>query len=249
MQFDNNVVVPIEDTDNTISFDDTANTPIFFDQPMQNFNSNHSDTTVNEGGTDLHQSLQDSAVLPSDSVGPRTSSRGRVCKMSRAMAESVSQWEFYGKDKKYYMVSHAMCEDDYEYLHDSHLDLQECMRHPIMLLSEMMGDIIYLHQALDQPDAREFVEAVIKEINDHINNNRWKLISCTEVPEDTEVVPSVWAMQCKQDLMMEKVTKHKARLNLHGGKQQFGRNYFDTYAPVITWFAIQLLIVFGIIFH
>ncbi len=69
-----------------------------------------------------------------------------------------------------------------------------------------------------------------------------------EVPEGTEVVPSVWAMHRKRDLTTGKVTKHKARLNLHGGKQEFGKNYYKTYAPVVTWFAIQLLIVFGILF-
>jgi hypothetical protein len=41
---------------------------------------------------------------------------------------------------------------------------------------------------------------------------------------------------------------HKARLNLHGGKQVYGMNYFETYALVVTWFAIRLMIIFGIIF-
>jgi hypothetical protein len=54
--------------------------------------------------------------------------------------------------------------------------------------------------------------------------------------------------QYKWDLTTEKVTKHKARLNLHGGKQEFGMNYYKIYAPVVTWFTIQLLIVFGILF-
>jgi hypothetical protein len=46
------------------------------------------------------------------------------------------------------------------------------------------------------------------------------------------------------------VKSHKARLNLHlhGGKQVYGINYFETYAPVVTWFAIRLMIIFGIIF-
>jgi hypothetical protein len=54
-------------------------------------------------------------------------------------------------------------------------------------------------------------------------------------------------MQRKQDLTMGRVTKHKARLNLHSGKQEFGTNYYETYAPVVTWFG--LLIVFGILFN
>jgi hypothetical protein len=87
------------------------------------------------------------------------------------------------------------------------------MRHPTAFLAVMIGDVMYLHQALHQPDSKEFVEAVIKEVNGHVDNNHWKLI------------PSVWAMQRKRDLTTGKVTKHKARLNLHGGKQEFGTNY------------------------
>jgi hypothetical protein len=95
------------------------------------------------------------------------------------------------------MASQAVCEHDYKLLHNSHLNLQDCMHHPIAFLAEMMQDIMYLHQALRQPDAREFAEAVIKEVNGHINNNHWKLIPRTEVPEGMEVVPSVWAIQRK----------------------------------------------------
>jgi hypothetical protein len=56
-------------------------------------------------------------------------------------------------------------------------------------------------------------------------------------------------MQRKQDLTAGRVTKHKARLNLHGGKQEFGTNCYETYVPVVTWFAIRLLIVFDILFN
>jgi hypothetical protein len=252
MQFGSNPVALSQESDNTISFGDIADTPIFFDQHMQDFSNDQSVTMVNEGGTASHHTLQpshDSADLQDVSTSAGTSLQGRVRKMSRAMAESVSQQDFYGRDKMHYMVLQAMCEHDYDCLHDSHLDLQDCMHHPIVFFAEIMGDIMYLHQALHQPDPREFVEAVIKEVNGHIDNNHWKLILCTEVAEGTEVVPSVWAMQHKQDLMMGRVTKHKARLNLHGGKQELGTNYYETYVLVVTWFAIQLLIVFGILFN
>ncbi len=56
-------------------------------------------------------------------------------------------------------------------------------------------------------------------------------------------------MQCTRDLTTNEVKSHKAGLNLHGGKQVYGMNYYKTYAPVVTWFAIRLIIKFGIIFH
>jgi hypothetical protein len=68
------------------------------------------------------------------------------------------------------------------------------------------------------------------------------------VPEDVQIVPSVWSLQCKRDLTMNGVKSHMARLNLHSGKQVYGMNYFETYTLVVTWFAIRLMIIFGIIF-
>ncbi len=55
-------------------------------------------------------------------------------------------------------------------------------------------------------------------------------------------------MRHKPDLTTNEIKSHKARLNLHGRKQIYGMNYFETYAPVVTWFAIRLMIIFGIIF-
>ena len=61
-------------------------------------------------------------------------------------------------------------------------------------------------------------------------------------------MPSVWSLRRKRDLTTNKVESHKARLNLHGRKQVYGMNYFETYALIVTWFAIWLMIIFGIIF-
>jgi hypothetical protein len=112
----------------------------------------------------------------------------------------------------------------------------------------MMGDIMYYDQALQQPDAKQFTIAVVKEVNGHVNNKYWTLVKQKDVQKKAQVVPYVWAMRRKRDLTTNEVIKHKARLNLHGGKQVYGMNYFKTYSPVVIWFAIRLMIVFGIIF-
>ncbi len=112
----------------------------------------------------------------------------------------------------------------------------------------MMGDILYLQQALRQHDAKEFVQAVVREVNGHVDYKNWSLKKRSKVPEDVQIVPSVWSMQHKHDLTTNEIKSHKARLNLHGRKQIYGMNYFETYAPVVTWFPIRLMIIFGIIF-
>ena len=50
-------------------------------------------------------------------------------------------------------------------------------------------------------------------------------------------------MRRKRNLVTNEITKYKTRLNIHGGKQTLGINYWETYAPVVTWFAIRLIIV------
>ncbi len=142
----------------------------------------------------------------------------------------------------------TLSETNEDLFHDAHLELQERIRNPIAIHAEMMGDILYLQQVLRQPDAKEFVQAVIKEVNGHVDCNNWTLKKRSKVPEDVQIVPSVWSMQCKRDLTTNKIRSHKARLNLHGKKQIYRMNHYETYAPVVTWFAIRLMIIFGIIF-
>ncbi len=149
------------------------------------------------------------------------------------------------------MASQATTGDtDEDLFHDAHLQLQERMRNPIVFHAEMMGDIMYLQQVLQQPNAKEFVQAVIMEVNRHVDSNNWMLQKQSKVPEDVQIIPSVWSLQHKHDLTTNKVKSHKARLNLHGGKrkQVYRMNYFETYTPIVTWFAIRLMIIFGIIF-
>jgi hypothetical protein len=60
---------------------------------------------------------------------------------------------------------------DEDLFHYSHLQLQEQMRNTIAFHAEMMSDIMYLQQVLRQPDAKEFMQAVIKEVNRHMDCN------------------------------------------------------------------------------
>jgi hypothetical protein len=177
-----------------------------------------------------------------------TSSRGRQRKMSRAMAESVSKRDFYRSQDMFYMAAQGTTDGQTkaDLFHDSHLELQERMRNPIAFHAEMMGDIMYFHQAMRQPDAPEFVKAVIKEVEVHIKDKHWVLVKRDEVPPDIDVLLAIWAMRRKHNLMTNEIKGHKARLNIHDGKQVYCVNYYETYAPVVTWFAIRFMITLAI---
>jgi hypothetical protein len=92
------------------------------------------------------------------------------------MVESVSQRDFYGNQGMHYMASQATTVNiDEDLFHDADLQLQEHMRNPIAFHAKMMGDIMYLQQALKQAYAKEFVQAVIKKVNGHVDSNNWML--------------------------------------------------------------------------
>jgi hypothetical protein len=52
---------------------------------------------------------------------------------------------------------------------------------------------------------------------------------------------SIWSFKRKQ-YPDGTLNKHKARLCAHGGMQAQGQNYWETYAPVVNWVSICILL-------
>lgn len=104
-------------------------------------------------------------------------------------------------------------------------------------------DVMYLNQAMAAPDRAEFLTAMQKEVQSHTDNENWVIMNRDDVPTGQNVLPSVWAMRRKRDIATQKIYKWKARLNIHGGKQQKGINYWETYAPVASWSSIRIVLI------
>ena len=58
----------------------------------------------------------------------------------------------------------------------------------------------------------------------------------------------IWSFKRKRD-PEGNVTKHKARLCCHGGQQQWGVNYWNTYSPLVSWSFIRILMTLSNIHH
>ena len=58
--------------------------------------------------------------------------------------------------------------------------------------------------------------------------------------------------QCEQCTINETYPRvklqNRSQIKHPWGKQTYAINYFENYAPVVTWFAIRLLIIFAILF-
>ena len=118
---------------------------------------------------------------------------------------------------------------------------------PIALVATSNPDTMYFDQAMQEEDSEQFLQAVVKEMNDHISRKHWQLIPRSSVPRGVKVLPSVWSMKRKRDIQTNKVYKWKARLNVHGGRQTYGVNYWETFSPVVTWITIRIVFLLIII--
>ena len=223
----------------------------------QSFEYTHPAATlpsVNDEHTEPDLPQESSTNHQSSNLYAGVSSRGRVRKMTQAMADSIEQQDLFSQSDRDITAFKAtstidLGESDEDQEHTAHLATQDRMRHPVAFWSEMCGDVMHFGQAMKQPDSHQFVEAVVKEVNGHVDNQNFKLVKRSEVPEGEPIQQSVWAMRRKRNLTTGEIVKHKARLNLHGGMQEYGVNYYETYSPVVTWFAIRLMIVFSILFN
>ena len=92
---------------------------------------------------------------------------------------------------------------------------------------------MYCHQTMKQKDTNDFCQTAIKEFNDHCEKKHWVLIERSQVPKGKNVLPAVWSMKQKRDILTRSITKYKVTLIVHGGMQ-----ILETYSPVATWIFI-----------
>jgi Reverse transcriptase (RNA-dependent DNA polymerase) len=130
---------------------------------------------------------------------------------------------------------------------DEEICLQTNMSHPIAYPASTDPDTMYMDQAMLQPDRIQLLKAMADEVNAHTQNGHWRLILRSEVPPGIKVLPSVWAMKRKGQIATREVYKWKDCLNLHGGKQGYGVNYWETYAAMLAWPPIHFLMTLSII--
>jgi Reverse transcriptase (RNA-dependent DNA polymerase). len=113
---------------------------------------------------------------------------------------------------------------------------------PLAMKASADPDTMYHHQAMREPDKDEFKKAMQKEIDDQLENGNFEIIKREEVPEGATILPAVWQMKRKRDILSRQVKKWKARLNVDGLRMKKGVHYDQTYAPVASWSSIRTLL-------
>jgi hypothetical protein len=68
---------------------------------------------------------------------------------------------------------------------------------PLAFAASSDPDVMYLHEAMSQPDKAQFLKAMIEEAEGQTKNTNWVLIERVNLPRRTQVLPCVWAMRRK----------------------------------------------------
>ena len=53
---------------------------------------------------------------------------------------------------------------------------------------------------------------------------------------------AIWFFKRKRDNIIRKVTKYKSRIYAHNGMQERGIKYWETYAPVVQWMRVRIML-------
>ena len=112
---------------------------------------------------------------------------------------------------------------------------QRALEDPIAFAATAHPDILYWDQVMKAHDREKFLEAVKVELDRHERMGNYEPIPIKNIPKGTKPLDMVWSMRCKWRINTQEGYKWKACLNMHGGQQEQGVHYWDTYAPVVTW--------------
>jgi hypothetical protein len=126
-------------------------------------------------------------------------------------------------------------------------DIQDRASDPISFSATSDPDTMYWHQAMQHLDKKEFIKAAEKEVKSHVENEHFVLMKRSSLPEGTKVLASARSMKQKRRILVRKIYKWQVRLNCHGGQQEHGVNFWESYSPVVNWFSICMFLVTSIL--
>ena len=99
---------------------------------------------------------------------------------------------------------------------------------------------MYLHESMEDPNWKDFIITMMKEVTYHMDNGNYSIIPKSQVPTGATILPEVWHIKRKQNIKARYIKKWKALLNIDGSRIKKGIHYDQTYVSVAFWNSILL---------
>ena len=122
------------------------------------------------------------------------------------------------------------------------LQVHEKDKLKIIALYKDLPDPKTYEEAMASPDKKMWIEAMNEEMKSLKENNTWELV---EVPQserkDVHVIGCKWVYKKKLTSSGE-IERYKARLVAKGYSQQYGIDFHDTFAPVMKYKSMRIML-------
>ena len=112
----------------------------------------------------------------------------------------------------------------------------------LLLATDTNNDNLHYGGDMAAPDRKDFIAAMQKEVTALTNDNVWQLELKKNIPTQAKLIRLIWSFKRKRNPLGD-LLKHKARLCVHGGMQTKGIDYWHTYAPVVNWSTVRLVML------
>ena len=118
---------------------------------------------------------------------------------------------------------------------------------PMALITAMIvKDTLTYGEMKQQPDKPQFITAMQKEISDQEGRKHWKLVHRLKT-KGAKMIMAIWYFRRKRENIIGKVTKYKYRICAHSVMQEKGIDYWETYAPVVQWTSVRIMLTLAAI--
>jgi hypothetical protein len=126
-------------------------------------------------------------------------------------------------------------------LYDGTLNAIHTYAFSAIALDMSSNEVFTYTKAKQQPDLAQFIEAMLKEINNHESLNHWEVVFRITIPPGHKTIQAIWSSKRKH-FPDGTLNKHKESLCAHGGMQQWGVSHWETYSPVVNMLMVYLLL-------
>jgi hypothetical protein len=137
------------------------------------------------------------------------------------------------------------CELQKNLTHENGLQLLEYFNPALLVAIANKDDNPTLKEAMNSPDAAGFLKAMEIEIDTLIQMEAFIVI---DKQSWMNVVSSVWAFKRKR-YPDGSIRKLKARICARGFEQIEGVDYFETFAPVVQWMTVRVILIMTILLN
>jgi hypothetical protein len=103
------------------------------------------------------------------------------------------------------------------------------------------GDTLTQSAMLKAPDRPAFLQAQIPEVQGLHHQGVFTYHDMASLPPRARLLNAIWSYKRKRS-PTGVLLKYKSRLCTDGSQQRFGIDYSDTYAPVVAWSTVQLVL-------